>query len=77
MQKINAILGTVAVSLGLALGLAGCPEEQGPMEKTGEAMDEAAEEVEEVFDDDPLENAGEKVDEAAEEAKEGAEEAME
>ena len=67
-------------SLGLVVALTGCPEEQGPMEKVGESMDDAAKDVERnvedaVDEDGPLERAGEALDEAAEDAKEAWEEA--
>ena len=40
-----------ASTIGAAVGVAGCAEEQGPLEKAGESMDEAAEEVGDEIDD--------------------------
>ena len=40
-----------ASTVGFAAGLAGCAEEQGPMEEAGESIDEAAEEVKDEIDD--------------------------
>jgi vacuolar-type H+-ATPase subunit H len=45
------------------VGLGGCPEQEGPAERTGEKIDEA------------VEDAGEKMEEAGEEAGEKMEEA--
>jgi hypothetical protein len=75
----------IAVAAGLIAALsfasAGCQEE-GPAERAGKALDEAAEDaqegLEELGDDDgALEEAGEAVDEAYDEAEEKAEEAVE
>jgi hypothetical protein len=41
----------LVVCLGLlALALTGCPERDGPAERAGEAIDEAADEVEDAVD---------------------------
>jgi hypothetical protein len=49
----------------LALGLTGCPERDGPAERAGEKLDDAAEKVGDALDPKgPAEEAGEKVDEA-------------
>ena len=39
-----------AVIAALALLLWGCPEKKGPLEKAGEKLDEAADEVEDALD---------------------------
>lgn len=49
----------------LALALTACPEKQGPAERAGEALDDAAESVgDAVSPDGPAEDAGEKLDES-------------
>lgn len=53
-----------ALALGFLLGLAGC-EEEGPAEKAGERIDEAAEKA-----GDEMEEAGDEIEEAAEKAEE-------
>lgn len=68
MRKLTATI-TLALS-ALALPLAGCPEEKGPMEKTGEKVDEAADEAK-----DSVEEAADEAKEAAEEAGDSVEEA--
>ena len=65
----------LALTLTGALCLSGCPEEQGPLESAGEALDEAAEGAKEMVEDaieepGPLERAGEAIDDAAKDAKE-------
>lgn len=73
---MNTSFKTLALSLTAAFALCGCPE-QGPAEKAGEKIDEAAESVEEALtpDEGPMEKAGKKLDEAGETIKEKAEEA--
>ena len=58
--------GLVVLLFGTMLGLAAC-DQQGPMEKAGENVDEA---VDEMTGQGPMEEAGENVDEAWDEAKE-------
>jgi hypothetical protein len=72
--------GLVAVLAFAGFGLAGCHEE-GPAEKAGRAIDEAAEDVQEGVQDltkkdGPLEEAGEAVDDAVDDVKDAAEDAM-
>jgi len=63
----------LAVMAALCLPSLGC-EEEGPMERAGRAIDDAAESAKEsmedlVEEDGPLERAGRKMDESIEEAK--------
>jgi hypothetical protein len=59
---------TIAAVLGLALGTVAC-KEKGAMEKAGEAVDEAVDDVKDMGQG-PAERAGETMDEAARKAKE-------
>jgi hypothetical protein len=62
---------TIVAVFGLALGAVGslgC-KEKGAMEKAGEAVDEAVDDVTNMGDG-PMEKAGEDIDEAARKAKE-------
>lgn len=59
---------TFVAVLGLAFGAVAC-KEKGTMEKAGEAVDEAVEDVKDAGEG-AMENAGEKMDEAAKKAKE-------
>lgn len=59
---------TIVAVFGLALGAVGC-KEKGAMEKAGEAVDEAVDDVKDMGQG-PVERAGESVDEAAKKAKE-------
>jgi len=53
-----------AVLLPLMGGLAAC-EEQGPAERAGEKLDQAADDIADAFDNKgPAEEAGEKIDDA-------------
>jgi len=59
----KAIIG-IAVILPLMGALAAC-DDQGPAEEAGEALDDAAESVQDAFEDDgPAEEAGEDIDDA-------------
>lgn len=58
----------IALVLGVALGSLGCPEKKGPMEKAGEKVDEAVDEVMNPGEG-PLEEAGRKIDEAVDDAR--------
>jgi hypothetical protein len=78
-SRITVTAGLVA-ALSFA-GVAGCHEE-GPAEKAGRAIDEAAESAQEgvqdlTKDDGPLEQAGEKADDAVDKAKQATEDALE
>ena len=42
-MKLNTLLAALVTVL--ALGMAGCAKEEGPMEKAGKSIDEAAEKV--------------------------------
>lgn len=53
-----------ALLLVCSLGLVACQEDKGPMEKMGEKMDEAGEEIKEAADD-----VGDDIEEATEEVK--------
>jgi len=75
-SRTTAIAGLVAA---LSFASVACHEE-GPAEKAGRAIDEAAEDVQEgvqemTREDGPLENAGEAADEAIDKAKEEVQEA--
>ena len=63
--SLNAKLLLTSLALGGFLVLAGCEEEKGPLEKAGEAADEA------------LQDAAKTADEAVESAKEAIKEATE
>ena len=76
VSRMTAIAGLVAV---LSFAGAGCREE-GPAEKAGRAIDDAAEDVQEgveelTREDGALENAGEEADEAIEDAMDAVEDA--
>ena len=78
VSRMTAVAGLVA-ALSIA-GVVGCHEE-GPAEKAGRAIDDAAERVQQgaqelTKDDGPLEKAGEATDEAIEKMKQEVEEAM-
>lgn len=62
-------LMTLAIALLFSAIMLGC-EREGPMERTGENIDEAVEETKDaVTRDGPMERAGEKVDDAVENMK--------
>jgi hypothetical protein len=74
-----AIAGLVAA---LSFASVSCKKEEGPAEKAGRAIDEAAENVQEnveelTGDEGAFEEAGEAADEAVEKTKEAVEDAME
>jgi hypothetical protein len=64
MKRMLAIAALLAVSLGPAA----CKREEGAMEKAGEKIDEAVDEITHP-NEGPLEEAGRKVDEAVDDAK--------
>lgn len=64
-------LANVALCAGLLFGVTGCPDDNdGPLERAGEEVDEA-------FDDkdDSADDAGDKLNEAKEDLKDAADEA--
>lgn len=71
MKKVKfwnvSVFAALLVAL-LALPLVGCAEEQGPMEKAGEKIDDAVDEVSEDVED-VGEEVGDAVDEVGEEAQ--------
>lgn len=67
MRHLVSTFTIVGLVFGLGLGVAACKDE-GPMEKVGEAVDEAVDDVKDAGQG-TMERAGEKIDEAAEEAK--------
>lgn len=73
---MNKTLG--ALTLGALLALTGC-EQEGPLERAGEDLDEAMEEMAEGLErnEGPAERAGERIDEAMEEMGERMERAGE
>jgi hypothetical protein len=74
MMKRGKILLTSLAIILLTLGLSAC-EQEGPAERAGEKVDEAAERAKESVDPQgPAERAGEKADEAMERADEATEE---
>ena len=73
MKRGKTLLTSLAIIL-LTLGLSAC-EQEGPAERAGEQVDEAAERAKETVDPKgPAERAGEKADEAMERAEEATEE---
>ncbi len=74
-MNICKALSTGVGVIVLTFGLSACKGE-GPAERTGEKIDEAAERTSEAFEPEgPAEGAGEKIDEATERAAEAIEEA--
>jgi hypothetical protein len=65
MQAMKGFV-VIALALGVASGALGC-KEKGAMEKAGEAVDEAVDDITHP-NEGPLEEAGRKIDEAAEDA---------
>lgn len=49
-RKKTIALG-MALALGAALGLTACPEKEGPAEKVGKAVDEAAHDTKRAVED--------------------------
>lgn len=62
----------IAVVLGVASGSPGCQREKGTMEKAGEKVDEAIDDVAHP-NEGPIEEAGRKIDEKVEDAKDAVE----
>jgi uncharacterized protein YjbJ (UPF0337 family) len=60
----------LALLIGLAAATTGCQKEEGPMEKAGKAIDDAAEDVQ-----DAAEDAKDEVEDAAEDVKDEVEDA--
>ena len=79
---MNSVYVVAAMVTMLMVGIIGC-EKEGPAERAGEKLDQAAETVKEkaedvaseIQDEGPAEQLGEKVDETVEEAKERIKEA--
>lgn len=70
-MKMLRHTGLIATAVLLTAGLAGC-EQEGPMERAGEELDQSIEQARERMSDaidtqGPLEQAGENVDQAIEE----------
>jgi hypothetical protein len=59
MTKIAKSIGTALLTMTLAAGLAACQKEEGPMEKAGKSVDNAAGKV-----GDKVEDAGDAVKDA-------------
>lgn len=51
IRVLSRLAATLALAAGLSLGLAACDVDEGPVEETGEAIDEAGDEVEEGVDE--------------------------
>lgn len=51
LKKLSLALITVMFVVGLGAGLSGCPENEGPLERTGEEIDEGIEEGGEEMED--------------------------
>lgn len=71
MRRLVSKIAVVGLALGLGLGVTAC-KEKGPMEKAGEAVDEAVDDITDAGKG-TMEKAGEKVDEAVEATKEAVE----
>lgn len=65
--------GFVVVLFGALLGLAACDQQEGPMEKAGEKVDQA---VDDMTNEGPMEKAGESADETWQDTKEAGEDAL-
>jgi hypothetical protein len=66
-QRIRSITLAALLAGAATLSLTGCPEKEGPAEKLGEAVDEAAEKAGDAIDPKgPAEKAGRAVDKALE-----------
>lgn len=65
MNSTNRILALVAICLVIALAVFAWPKHQGPAERAGEAIDNAAQSAKDAVDPPgPMEKAGRAVDEA-------------
>ena len=71
MRRLVSMVAVTGLVLGLGIGVSAC-KEKGPMEKAGEAVDEAVEDIKDVGKG-PMEKAGESADEAIEDTKEAVE----
>lgn len=77
MTAIHKKLSVVLCTGLVVIALAGCKQE-GPAERAGKELDEAAEKLGEAVEKrGPLERAGEKMDNAVDDAKEALEDAGE
>jgi hypothetical protein len=82
MHRRRIILTAGLVAALSFAGVVGCGRDEGPAEKAGRAIDEAAQSAQEgvqdlTKEDGPLEQAGEEADEAIDRAKEKTEDALE
>jgi len=68
MKPMNAFVA-IALALSVALGSLGCEQEQGPLEKAGEKVDEVVDDITHPGEG-PVEEAGRKLGENVDEAKE-------
>jgi hypothetical protein len=76
MKRSQILIAGLVAALSLA-GVAACSKEEGPGERAGRAIDEAAENVQEgaqdlTKEDGPLEEAGEAADEAVDKTMQAA-----
>jgi hypothetical protein len=68
MKKLIGVCALVV----LALALMGCPEKKGPLEKAGEKMDDAMDDVGDSLEN-AIETVGDKVENATDEARDAVE----
>ena len=68
MRRLISVFAVTGLILAVGVGC----KEQGPMEKAGEAVDEAVEDMKDVGQG-PMEKAGESADEAVDKTKEAVE----
>ena len=72
LKSLRKYLGALLMSslLLLSIGLTGCDNNDGPMEETGDKLDEAYEKAKDTMDDagdkmkDIIEDAGDKIEDA-------------
>ena len=76
MNRLSLLGLSLVCALGLMASLSGCGETEGPAEKAGKTLDQAAENTTESVDN-AMESAGEAMDNAAEKTGEALDEAME
>ena len=76
MNRFSLVGLSLACALGLMASLSGCGETEGPAEKAGKTLDQAAEKTTESVKD-AMESTGEAMDNAAEKTGEALNEAME
>ena len=71
MQKISRSVIAALMLGALVAGLSGCQKKEGPAERAGKAIDNAAEKTEQQVEK-TMEKAGEKMEEAGEKMKDAA-----